>query len=889
MRLIYLISIFLIFPFHGFSTGNLDIYDLRCENIRNPQGIDNTAPRFSWKIKSVKNGTEQKAFQLMVASNPSLLDVNQADLWNSGKVESSSSVLVSYRGKILSSGAIACWKIRIWDESGKVSAWSKVAEFSIGLLNKQDWQAAYIGFPSKNGFSECPQLMKSFDLENTNSRMLLHVNSLGYHEVFLNGKKVGDGVLYPAVSQFNKRSLVVTYDVSSLVKKGRNNLMFWLGSGWYSSKLPGVVNEGPLVKAQLEQISDNIRKTVVATDSSWVGRISSYTRIDTWRNHHFGGETVNGGLSSTDLTIDNPDRSWNHVKEVVVPEQEISPQMVENNRIEETIHPIGITQLSDRTFLVDMGKNLTGWVEIHFSGLEKSQEITIEYSDLNESVQFASQKQIDRYIASGVGKEVFKNKFNYHGFRYIKISNLAKAPEAHSIKAYLIHTGYELASGFICSDPDLNKIHNMVFYTLRCLSLGGYLVDCPQIERLGYGGDGNASTTTAQTMFNLDPLYANWLQAWADCMYEDGGMPHTAPSPYSAGGGPYWCGFIITASWNTYLNYGDSLILKKYYPTMQKWLRYVDKYMVNGLLRHWPENENRSWYLGDWATPHGIDQKAEASVDLINNCFIAVCYDRMQRIANILGKTDDAGVYLRKKELLKKQIHQSFFDPSKSSYATGTQIDLTYPMLAGVVPDSLTGAVTNSLVNEIKNNREGHFATGLVGIPVFTEWAIKSQATELMYSMLKKKGYPGYMDMIDNGATTTWELWDGGRSRIHNCYNGIGTWFYQAAGGIRPVENVPAYQKVRIQPQIPNGITWAKTFKETPYGKLVVNWKLTGQKFDLELEIPVGMEAEVPLPKKIKRLKINREANNQCEKNNSSINLKSGRYNLSFLLIPNNR
>ncbi len=881
MRLIYLVLILLIFSFQGYTKSNLDIYDLRCENLRNPLGINNTIPRFSWKIRSIKNGTEQKAFQLMVASNPSLLDKDQADLWNSGKVESSSGILVSYQGEKLKSGIVACWKIRIWDETGKVSSWSPVAEFSIGLLNKQDWQAVYIGFPSDKGYSECPQLMKSFDIENTNSRMFLHVNSLGYHEVVLNGMKVGDGILSPAVSQFDKRSLVITYDLSSLVKKGRNNLVLWLGSGWYSNKLPGVFNEGPLVKAQLEQLTDNNRKIILATDSSWSGRISSYTRIDTWRNHHFGGETINGEVSATDLTVDNPARGWSHAKKVNVPDCEISPQMAENNRIEETITPIEITRLSERKYLIDMGKNLTGWMEIHFSGLEKSQEITIEYSDLNENGQFANQKQIDRYIASGIGKEIFKNKFNYHGFRYIKISNLAKAPKAQSIKAYLIHTGYELASGFKCSDPDLNKIHDMIFYTLRCLSIGGDLVDCPHIERLGYGGDGNASTATAQTMFNLDPLYANWLQAWADCIREDGGMPHTAPNPYPAGGGPFWCGFIITASWNTYLNYGDSLILKKYYPTMQKWLGYVDKYTANGLLKRWPDNDYRGWYLGDWATPKGIDQKTETSVDLVNNCFMTVCFDRMQKIANVLGKEDDAKAYSRKKELLQKQIHQTFFDPSKNSYATGTQIDLTYPLLTGVVPESLTNAVTNSLVKEIMVNREGHFATGLVGIPVFTEWAVKNQATELMYSMLKKRGYPGYMYMIDNGATTTWEHWNGERSRIHNCYNGIGTWFYQALGGIRPDENIPAYRKVLIQPQIPSGVTWTKTFKETPYGKLVVNWSLKGK--TMELEIPVGMEAKVPLSEAIQRLKVNGKAYIPNRENNSSINLKSGKYHISFL------
>src|SRR5690606_28856095 len=161
------------------------------------------------------------------------------------------------------------------------------------------------------------------------------------------------------------------------------------------------------------------------------------------------------------------------------------------------------------------------------------------------------------------------------------------------------------------------------------------LVDCPQIERLGYGGDGNASTITAQTMFNMAPLYNNWLQAWADVIREDGSMPHTAPNPYRAGGGPNWCGFIISASWNTYQNYGDAGILEKYYPVMEKWLEYVAEYSVDGLLKRWPDTDYRSWYLGDWATPEGIDQTNEKSVDLVNNCYVSVCFDQMSKIAQV--------------------------------------------------------------------------------------------------------------------------------------------------------------------------------------------------------------------------------------------------------------
>src|SRR5690554_3158608 len=165
-----------------------------------------------------------------------------------------------------------------------------------------------------------------------------------------------------------------------------------------------------------------------------------------------------------------------------------------------------------------------------------------------------------------------------------------------------------------------------------------------------------------------------------------------------------------------------------------------------------------------------------------------------------------------------------FFNDVNKTYGTGTQIELAFPMIAGVVPEDKLQAVKQSLYDETEVNRQGHLATGLVGLPVLTEWIVRNGAADLMYKMLKKRDYPGNLYMIDNGATTTWEHWNGMRSHIHDCYNGIGLWFYQAVGGIRPDENVPAYRKVLIQPQIPEGVIWAKSFKETPLGKLSDNW-----------------------------------------------------------------
>jgi len=881
--LISLVAIIIINSSCSNSKSEITINDLRCENLSEPLGIGTTTPRLSWKINSEKNGTSQTACQILVASDINLLNEKSADLWNSGKVISSGSVLVSYGGKELISRSVCYWKVRVWDENNNISEWSNGSEFSIGLLNKTDWKANYIGFRDKDSKPISPQLRRSFNISDKSEKTLLHVNSLGYHEVYINGEKTDDHVLTPAVSQFNKRSHVITYDISSLVQEGVNEIIIWIGSGWYRKGLPGVNEDGPLVKAQIEEFNDGSWNTIIVTDSLWSGRNSGYSNIGRWKAGNFGGERIDGSLILSDLSGLSLDKvTWDPVFVSADPGYNVTPQTTELNSITKSFKPLTISPAGKDCWLVDMGTTLTGWVEIRFPTLKRGQELIIEYCDhLDPNKNVVNQGQEDRYIASGETGELFRNKFNYHGFRYLKISNMPTAPLKEDITAFLIHTNYRLASSFECSDTDLNNIHDMLFYTLRCLSLGGYLVDCPQIERLGYGGDGNASTETAQTMFDLGPLYSNWLQVWADCIREDGGMPHTAPNPYPAGGGPYWCGFIITASWKTYINYGDVNILDKYYPEMQQWLSYVEKYSPDVLLQPWPETDYRAWYLGDWASPEGTDQTNEASVSLVNNCFISVCYETMQKIADVLGKKDDMDKYARKKEKISERIHQKLFDNTKNSYGRGSQIDLTYPLLANIVPDSLISKVKSNLYYEILNNHDGHIACGLVGIPVFTEWAIKNHEANLMYSMLKKRDYPGYLFMIDNGATTTWEHWRGERSRIHNCYNGIGSWFYQAVGGIQADENSPGYQHLVIDPQIPNGVTWASTSKITPYGTVSTKWKLVNNVFTLDISIPANCTAGVVIPLGVDNYQLNGKS---FKSDQSSVEIESGEYNLLWNL-----
>jgi alpha-L-rhamnosidase len=282
---------------------------------------------------------------------------------------------------------------------------------------------------------------------------------------------------------------------------------------------------------------------------------------------------------------------------------------------------------------------------------------------------------------------------------------------------------------------------------------------------------------------------------------------------------------------------------------MQRWFDYVQAHSVDGLLEPWPDTEYRTWYLGDWATPPGVDQTAPESIGVVTNCVVSESLGLMTKIARILGREQDADRYAAWKRETDRLIHATFFAADSQSYASGSQIDQIYPMLVGATPAEMLPPVEESLIRETFENRDGHLATGLVGIPVMVDWAVRNRRVDFMYDMLKKRDFPGYLYMIDQGATATWEHWNGSRSRVHNCFNGIGSWFYQAIGGLRHDGDTPGWRHSVIDIQIPSeGVTWARTAKETPYGTLALDWKLEGKTISAQVTIPPGCTSKVEFP-----------------------------------------
>ena len=596
----------------------------------------------------------QSAYRVLVASTPAILQKDRGDLWDSGRVVSEQHTWVEYGGKKLMSGQQAYWKVRVWSDAGKALPWSAQATWSMGLLQSSDWHSKWIGEQRPDGTTEgtplpSPWLRKTFTLARKPNRAVAYVNPLGYYELYINGRKVDDHVLSPAVSDYSRRNIYVAHEVADYLVPGKNVVALWLGRGWYVKGHPGVIHDGPLVRAQLEISLGDGNTTQVVTDATWKVHESPISPLGRGTAFgDYGGERYDPSLEIPRWNqVDLDDSKWQTAAVFEPPQVLTAAQMVEPNRLVETIKAVRVDAYPQGGWVVDMGKAFTGWLEIKLPALAKGSTVKLEYSDQmepdkpapgaaagsgagpagsgsapvqsgpgarradgplppgnppsgagtsgrvgpppaagagsgnagrggNQTVFPHTYNQRDEVVGNGEPLS-FRSRFNYHGFRYVRVIGLETAPDVIGATGYLIRTAYDRDGEFTSSNDLLNQIHQMVTRTYESLTLGGYVVDCPTRERLGYGGDAGTSFETGMFNFSTGGLYNRWLANWRDSQDPaTGSLPHTAPHfPNRGGGGPMWGGMVVTLPWQMYLQYGDKGVLETNYPMIQKWLGYL--------------------------------------------------------------------------------------------------------------------------------------------------------------------------------------------------------------------------------------------------------------------------------------------------------------------------
>jgi len=818
------------------TTAWAQVTTLRCDGLPDPLCVAGKTPQLSWQNTLTHNGQRQCAYEIEVASDSGALGSGRANLWRSGRVESEQQQ-TAYRGAPLGERQRCYWRVRSWDEQDRSSGWSEIGQFTIGPLSGIGGE--YIGCLQGDTLAETPMFRKVFRCSGRQP-VMAYINSLGYHRLYVNGRWVDScrQAMQPAVSQLDRHSLTVGYDITPYLHKGKNVIEIWMGQGW------GRIYHTPaLLKAELCELHGRTWRTLSQTGASWQSAASGYSYTGSWQPLQFGGEQYDARIKpcwqrAYVYDAGTPMGNWKMPDSAQI-------QEYAGSRLLEAVEAQAFMPLDDGSLMVDFGQVVTGWLVATLPPLPAGQVVTMEY--LDHIGALPPHTECDRFVSGGEeGDRHFANRFHMHTFRYVRIGGLDSSGwqqlrlYARPISAVDPREG----ASFSCSDQRLVGIHNMVKETLSHLAFGGYMVDCPHLERMGYGGDGNSSTPTLMTLWDVRDTYRNWMRAWDDAIDSLGDLPYVAPA-FRTGGGPYWSGFVVKAPWRTYLYYGDSTLIGRHYDLMRRWLQYVEQHSEDDLLQAWGDSERHSWFLGDWLAPDGVDIGGE-SVLHASNCFISDCLSDMVRMAQLMGRDDEARLYAARRRRINEAIHRHFYHPERHTYANGTPLDQAYALLMGIPPDSTTRwAVSQRLLDDCHGKYNDHIAAGLMGVPIFTQWCISERQAELMATILRQPDYPGYLYMMSQGATTTWESWGCGmegkedRSRVHNCYNGIGVWFYQALAGIRPDPDHPGFRHFFVDPQPVTGIDWLQASQPTPYGEIAVGIR----EGTLHLTVPVGTSA----------------------------------------------
>ncbi|MBL9136115.1 MAG: family 78 glycoside hydrolase catalytic domain [Verrucomicrobiales bacterium] len=852
---------------------------LRCEYREDPLGVDHPAPRLSWWWSSggdVRRGERLDAYHVLVATDSARLQPGSADLWDSGVVESADSVGVAYAGRPLTARQVCLWRVRVRDSRGKWSAWSETGRWTMGWLDSEavsagaEWIGTGESFQRGNGTPPPdtappdPWFRKTVVLGQRVKRATAFVASIGYHELWINGRKVGDGVLAPSVTDHTKRARYVAYEIGDYLRRGTNGIGIWLGTGWSIFPKFDMPDrpKAPLVKARVDIDFADGGNVAVVTDGSWRTRASSRQLLGVWDFTQFGGEWVDGHreLEKWSDSVEGTS-GWRPVR-TYAPKLELSSDLVEANRLQTEVRPVALEQPQPGVYRYDMGKNFAGFIELRIRG-EPGDRVEMQFSE--QAGRPMTHRLRSVYVVGPEGRGTFRNRFNYGIGRWITVTGLRRAPTLGDLRGWLVRSDYGRASSFDCSVDLFRRIYDTTLWTFENLSLGGYLVDCPHRERMGYGGDAHASTTTGLMNFHLGALYTKWAQDWRDSQgrgaswgtgaaeasgsLEEGNLPYTAPT-YWGGGGPGWCGYCVHLPWELWTHYGDRRALSDNFEMIRRWLAFLETKQRGDLLRRW----GGEWdFLGDWLWPGATGVNGDTRETLFfNNCYWIYNLQTASRIATVLGQSDFAAAWERRAEVVRRAVHAEFYRPDEASYVDGSQAYLAIALVAQVPPAAERPRVWRRLETEILEKRQGHIHAGITGGAFLFKALLEGGRDDLIYEMVRKETYPSWGDMLRRGATAWWESWEDNPdlSYLHSSYLYVGSWFIRGVLGIRPDPEHAGFEHFEVRPG-PLGradLTWARGHYESVRGRIEVSWRRTETTFELDVTVPPTSRATVFLP-----------------------------------------
>jgi alpha-L-rhamnosidase len=846
--------------------------NLLCEYLVNPNVIDVLNPRLSWVNIAEKGerGQSQTAWEIRVASSKQGLLNSEADIWNSGKVISSQSSNVYFGGKTLVSRQDCWWQVRTWDRKGEVSEWSEPAYWGMGLLSPGEWKALWIGAPWQ-GEEALPQpatrdpeavtkvlpppapfLRKSFSINKEVSSAKAFVTGLGYFELYLNGQKVSEDVLVPNLTEYGKRPglennfipiadnfreyrvMYLAYDIKALLKKGDNAIGAILGNGFYNAPINWTQSWGsPRFIGQIYITYTDGTEEIIVSDQTWRASKGPILMDLIYGGEHYDARLEQPGWCSPGFD----DSKWEQAAIRKTPEGKMKAHMSPTDRVMEKLAPVRIESLENGKFRVDFGQEISGWLHLLNVKGEAGRKIDIKY--ICESPVGSNS-----YTLKGGDPESYSARFTWFVFRTVEISNWPGELKPDNLVAEAVYSDVKTSGKFESSNELFNKINKIWRRSQTDNMHGGIASDCPHRERSPYTGDGQVSCVTVMHNFDVRAFYTKWIQDILGAQNpETGYVPNGAPWQPGCGGGVAWGAAMCIMPWEFYLHYGDKDMLKNNYEGMKGYIRYMLTWTnKDGIMFSQapdPAKPNTWLNLGDWCAPGKLPPD-----EMVHTLYLWRCADLTSRTAAALALNDEASEYKKLAEKTRTAFQNKYYDKEKGSY--GPYGGNIFALKMGVPADQYTKVIA-ALKSDIEANG-GNLDTGIFGTQFFFEVLSENGLHELAFNAMNKKTQPGYGWWIEQGATTTWEQWDGNNSRNHPMFGGGIVWLYRILAGMNTDTEYPGYQNIIFKPQPAGDVTFASYSTETPNGMAAIDWEKKSNTFNLKISVPVGSTGTVYIP-----------------------------------------
>lgn len=846
---------------------------LRCKTNRivNPLGFELGEPRLSWVVEEAK-GKKQKWARIIIAGDSEMNEI----LYDSGELEEADPIAFKPEIK-LEPRTRYYWSVQVCDDTGD-TALSEPAWFETGLM---DGEIAGEMITPCLPYDVCPYMRRSFDIDGEILSARAYFTGLGIYELYINGVKAGDEFLAPGCDKYSEWLQRQTYDVTGLLKKGRNTIGAIIGNGWAKGKFgfdgwpasyenndkggpSDIFTESYMLRGDLMIATDQGDK-IISTDESWQSapcpitfssiydgeRYDAAKEIDGWCTDKADGYSWSGVKKFTGDIGRVTDRMSLPVKKM----QEFKPELI--------VTPKG-------EYVLDVKQEISGWVE--FKCLQpEGTEVRLQYGEILQDGCFYRdnlRSALAEYRFISDGKEHWLRPVTtFYGFRYVKVSGFEGGINPEDFTAWAIYSDLETTGNIETSNEKVNRLFQNCLWSQRD-NFVDVPTDCPQRdERMGWTGDAQAFCPTAN--FNMDCLqfYKKYgRDLYIDQELTDGMVPHVTPlvargneSLVKEGGACGWADAATVVPWITYLFTGDITILQNQFESMMAWAEWIYRHdEAHGGARLWHET---TMHFGDWLALDGARSgfDPEAVIGGTDNTFLCSVYyyystTLVAKAAKALGKTELYHKYSTRAGEILEAIRREFFT-SGGRCAADTQTGNAMSLHFGIAPEEHREKVLKRLLRLLKNN-DMHLKTGFLGTPVLCLALSDNGANDAAYTLFLQEDLPSWLYEVGMGATTIWERWNsilpdgkisgtGMNSMNHYAYGAVIEWVYRKACGMNPVESAPGFREIDLTPMPDSRLGQIKAELNSPAGRYVSSWAYKGENVSYEFTIPFGAKASL--------------------------------------------